>query len=117
MIRILTILGLLAVLVAVAGVDTASAQGIFRGRVAKPWHGDHYNTAWGAPVVLVVPPTVNSQTQWGWGVGNTRVVPIRPQFTRRWPGPEQYGRSQFRPTPRWPSDTNQFGSYYIRGPW
>jgi hypothetical protein len=67
-------------------------------------------------VALVVPPTAEYQTKWGWGVGNTRVVPIAPQFGRNYPGPAVPGIG-FQPTPRWPSHTDQFGVYYVRGPW
>jgi len=84
---------------------------------AQPWHGGYYHTAWGMPVAVVVPPTAELQTHWGWGVGNTRVTPICPQFERHWPGPGTYSRRHFRPTPAWPSDTDQFGAYYVRGPW
>ena len=82
-----------------------------------PWHGGYYHTAWGTPVALVVPPTAESRTHYGWGVGNTRVTRINHQFDRNWPGPSTYNRRAFRPTPRWPSDTDQFGVYYVRGPW
>ena len=82
-----------------------------------PWHGGFYNVSWGVPVALVVPPTAESYTDWGWGVGNTRVRPICHQCHRNWPGPVYDGGQGFYPTPRWPSDTDQFGVYYIRGPW
>jgi hypothetical protein len=81
------------------------------------WHGSYYHSAWGMPVALVVPPTADYQTNWGWGVGNTRVTPICPQFGRAWPGVTGYDRHAFRPTPPWPSDTTQFGVYPVRGPW
>lgn len=81
------------------------------------WHGGYYNVAWGMPVALVVPPTARVQIGWGWGVGNTRKSPINAQFQRNWPGPAGYDPRGFRPTPRWPSDTDQFGIYYVRGPW
>lgn len=82
----------------------------------SPWHGGYYHTEWGSPVALVVPPTSTFQTNWGWGVGNTRISRIDHQFARPYPGP--YGGGDgFRPTPRWPSDTNQFGVYPVRGPW
>ena len=32
------------------------------------------------------------------------------------PGPSEYRRGGFRPTPPWPSNTDQFGDYYVRGP-
>ncbi|MGA2059128.1 MAG: hypothetical protein ABSG67_01505 [Thermoguttaceae bacterium] len=97
--------------------------GSVKGRVAYyssqtyPWHGGYYDAAWGMPVALVVPPTAENQTKWGWGVGNTRVVSIDHQFQRDYPGEGIFTRSWFQPTPRWPSDTDQFGVYYIRGPW
>ena len=86
-------------------------------RTSYPWHGNYYHTGWGIPVALVVPPHVEYQTHWGWGVGNTRVTPICHQYHRHWPGPGSYDRKMFKPTPPWPSDTDQFGVYYVRGPW
>ncbi|MGE3408778.1 MAG: hypothetical protein AB7I37_18310 [Pirellulales bacterium] len=88
-----------------------------------PWHAGYYETAWGRPMPLVVPPTATHQTDYGWGIGNTRVTRIWPQY-----GGPQAGypydpaagvgsAEQWRPTPYWPSDTSQFGIYYIRGPW
>jgi hypothetical protein len=81
------------------------------------WHGDYYDATWGMPVPLVVPPKAESQVKYSWGVGSTRVVPIEHQFGRAYPGPGGYGSGAFRPTPAWPSDTDQFGVYYVRGPW
>jgi len=100
-------------------VDSAGAVEPLRCCHAQwdPWHGGYYHTAWGMPVALVVPPTASHQTHWGWGVGNTRITPICHQFQRNYPGPVQYDRGAFRPTPAWPSDTDQFGVYYVRGPW
>ena len=88
-----------------------------RSAVSHPWHAGYYHSAWGMPVALVVPPNAEFQTNWGWGVANTRVTTIWPQFQRNYPGPGQFQRGMFRPTPPWPSDTNQFGVYYVRGPW
>jgi hypothetical protein len=81
------------------------------------WNGAYYKPEWGMPVALVVPPTAEFQSDYGWGVGNFRVTPIAPQFHRAYPGEGVYNRRLFRPTPPWPSDTNQFGVYYVRGPW
>lgn len=81
------------------------------------WHGDYYHVAWGTPVSLVVPPTAEMHTEYHWGVGGTRIMPIYHQFRPGYPGPNGGGSTVFRPTPRWPSDTNQFGVYYNRGPW
>jgi hypothetical protein len=80
------------------------------------WHDRYYHTAYGTPVALVVPPTAEYQTDWSWGVGGTRITPIYHQFGRRYPGGGG-GGGGFNPTPLWPSDTNQFGVHYIRGPW
>ena len=82
------------------------------------WHAGYYHTAWGQPVALVVPPTATHQTNWGWGIGNTRVTPIYPQFEGPMTAvPSQYRYGPHRPTPFYVSDTLQFGVYYIRGPW
>ncbi len=85
----------------------------------KPWHGPYYDPSYGAPIALVVPPTAERQTNYGWGVGNNRVSRIDAQFLRPYPGPGAAAASGygFAPTPPWPSDTNQFGVYYVRGPW
>jgi len=81
------------------------------------WHNNYYYVPWGAPTALVVPPTADTQTHWGWGVGNTRVTPVYHQFQRDWPGPGNWNPRSLRPTPPWPSDTDQFGVNYVRGPW
>ncbi len=83
----------------------------------NPWNTGYYNPAWGAPVALVVPPTAEQQTHYGWGVGNTRITYICPQFGRNYPGPGYYDSRGYRPTPPWPSDTDQMGINYVRGPW
>jgi hypothetical protein len=82
-----------------------------------PWHAAYYDTGWGMPVSVVVPPTAGSQTHWGWGVGATRVTAVQHQFQRDYPGPGTFKRACFQPAPRWPSSTDQLGDYYIRGPW
>jgi len=83
----------------------------------SPWHAPYAHWKYKQPVALVVPPHANMQTHWGWGVGNTRMTPINHQFQRPYPG-ESYGVGcPFYKTPYWPSDTDQFGVYYIRGPW
>jgi len=84
----------------------------------RPWHGRYYHIGWSGPVALVVPPTAEMTSDYSWGVGGTRVTRIDHQFQRPYPGyyPNGYGYG-FAPTPRWPSDTSQFGVYYVRGPW
>jgi hypothetical protein len=84
-----------------------------------PWHNGYYDIQYGQPIALVVPPTAEYQSNYGWGVGGTRASRIYHQFGRPFPG---YGRAYvgpqgFQPTPAVPSDTLQFGYYYIRGPW
>ena len=90
---------------------------VCRHRQCDGWHGNYYHVAWGMPVALLVPPTAENQVHWGWGVGNTRVTPICPQFGRAWPGQGSYDCRRFKPLPHWPSDTDQYGVYYVRGPW
>jgi hypothetical protein len=102
---------------AVAGLGTLKNRVAYRQSQTYPWHGGYYDVAWGTPVAVVVPPTAESQSHYGWGVGATRVTPIQHQFQHGYPGPGGYDRSSFRPTPPWPSSTDQFGDYYIRGPW
>ena len=86
--------------------------------LAYPWNCNYYHTEWGSPVALVVPPTAEKQYSMGWGVGNTRLTRIYHQFGRPYPGAAAGGVGQpFQATPYWPSDTSQFGVYYVRGPW
>ncbi len=88
----------------------------------RSWHAGYFHTETGAPLALMVPPTVRTQTRWSWGVAQSSVSPLYHQFKRPYPGPamgDVYGdpSGSLRPTPRWPSHTDQFGVYYIRGPW
>jgi hypothetical protein len=80
------------------------------------WNRNYANTEYGQPVALVVPPTANMQTNYGWGVASSRISRIDHQFQRNYPGEGTFG-GPFRRTPVWPSDTTQFGVYYGRGPW
>lgn len=86
------------------------------GHQYHPWHGNYYHTEYGAPVALVLPPTAELTTNMGWGVSNTRVTRVCHQFARPYPGAGMTGGTGFRPTPRWPSDTTQFGVYPVRAP-
>lgn len=81
------------------------------------WNGNYAHSAYGQPVALIVPPTANLQTNWGWGVASSRVSRIEHQAQRNYPGPGPFGLWPWRRTPQWPSDTTQFGAYYVRGPW
>jgi hypothetical protein len=82
-----------------------------------PWHAQYAHTQYGQPVALVVPPTANAQSHWGWGVGSARMTPIYHQYDRRYRAPGGGANCPFHATPTWPSSTDQFGVYYIRGPW
>lgn len=87
----------------------------------RPWHGAYSHTQWGTPVALVVPPTSHMQTSWSWGVAQTEVRPIYHQFGRTYGGEgggvDVYSGRYFRPTPLWPSHTDQFGVYHVRAPY
>ncbi len=115
----------LAVLV-VVGASVAPRASATEAGYMKPlhraqmynWHGNYYHSNYGQPTALVVPPTAQLQTNWGWGVGSSRISRIDHQFGRNYPcyGPFG-GGAAFRPLPRWPHDTTNFGVYYVRGPW
>jgi hypothetical protein len=92
------------------------SRGAVSSSASGAWHGNYYHTMWGQPVALVVPPTAEYQTNYSWGVPSVRVERINHQFGPGQAGP-YFGGQGFYPTPLIPSDTNQFGVYYIRGPW
>ena len=80
------------------------------------WHANYVHSEYGRPVSLVVPPTAQLQTSWGWGAPSAHFCRIDHQFERNYPGQGPFGGS-FRRTPTWPSSMRQFGVYYVRGPW
>jgi hypothetical protein len=82
-----------------------------------PWHGPYYHQQYQAPVALVVPPTAHMRQTYSWGVSQNLSYPIHHQFRTGTPSPGYGGLNGFRPTPHWPSHTDQFGIYYVRGPW
>jgi len=92
---------------------------------AQSWHAGYYHTQWGVPLALVVPPTARMQTRYSWGVAQSTMSPIYQQFERPYPGGPMgienstvgLDGNPLQPTPRWPSHTDQFGVYYVRGPW
>lgn len=84
----------------------------------QDWHRGYYHTQWGRPLALVLPPTVCTQTNYSWGVAQTTITPVLHQYGRSYPGAYQPPQgTRYRHTPMWPSHTDQFGVYYIRGPW
>ena len=84
-----------------------------------PWHGAYYYPQWGGPVALVVPPTAEFQTNYSWGVPASRISPIDAQFSRNYPRLRLRRRRQqrFSAAALQPDSTDQFGVYYVRGPW
>jgi hypothetical protein len=81
----------------------------------RPWHGEHYYLKTGQPTALIVPPTVTMQSHYSWGVSQNTMTPVYHQFGQ---GPASgSGGGMFRATPYWPSHTDQFGIYPVRGPW
>lgn len=123
MIKQLLGISIVLTLTLAAFVPEAEAGGLIMNRwghrfaATTPWHDGYVHTAYGQPLVLMVPPTVQTQREMGWGVSQSEVNPIYHQFQRGFPGPIRDVNTRFRNTPRWPSHTTQFGVYYIRGPW
>ncbi len=99
-----------------AGESWANRTALRHART-MPWHANYYHTAYGSPMGLVVPPTANMQVKMGWGVSQSEMVPLYHQYYRAYPGDGNGSSTTFRHTPNWPSHTDQFGVYYIRGPW
>ena len=95
---------------------TVRDRGAYKFSTWYPWHGEHYHPVYRQPLALVVPPTAGNTTEYGWGVGATRITPNYHQFMRPYPGP-MGGAGPFYPVPAYPSSTTQFGTHYIRGPW
>ncbi len=83
----------------------------------RPWHGGYYHQMYGQPLALVVPPTAHMRQTLSWGVSQNLMYPIHHQFGRSANSPGAAPQGGFRPTPNWPSHTDQFGVYYVRGPW
>ncbi len=83
----------------------------------RPWHGSYYNLNYGQPTALVVPPTAHMRQTLSWGVSQNLMYPIHHQFGRSASYPGAAAPGTFHHTPAWPSHTDQFGTYYVRGPW
>jgi hypothetical protein len=81
----------------------------------RPWHGEYYYLRTGQPTALIVPPTVTMQSNYSWGVSQNTMTPVYHQFGGH--APTGSGGGIFKATPYWPSHTNQFGVYPVRGPW
>lgn len=83
----------------------------------RAWHGNYYYLPYGQPTALVVPPNVHSRQTLSWGVSQNLMYPLNHQFGRNATAPGALPTGSFLPTPHWPSHTDQFGVYYVRGPW
>jgi hypothetical protein len=81
------------------------------------WHGPYSYWRWNAPTALVVPPTAAFQTEYNWGVGQTRSLPIYHQFGFANGGTVGDGVGEAPAAPYWPRSTSQLGVYPVRGPW
>jgi hypothetical protein len=83
----------------------------------QPWHGSYYYLPYGHPTALVVPPTAHMRQTYSWGVSQNLMYPLTHQFGRSATSPGAHPPGSYLPTPHWPSHTDQFGVYYVRGPW
>lgn len=83
----------------------------------RPWNTNNYDPAWGMPEAVVVPPTARWQSNYAWGVGGSRLNHVRARYQAEVPGPgSAYNQRDYLPAPPQPSDTQQFGVNYVRGP-
>lgn len=105
------------VLLVSSSADAHPNQWPLRRAMNYNWHNNYAHYQYGQPVAVVVPPTAQLQTNWGWGVGSSRLSRLDHQFGRDYPGPGPFGGGPYRNTPAWPQDTNQFGVYHVRAPW
>ena len=80
------------------------------------WNGVYGHQHTGTPIALIVPPTATTMRIHNWGVSGNLIVPLYHQFSLN-PGSGTTVRGPFKKTPMYPSSTEQFGVYYIRGPW
>ncbi len=121
------ILSVLAVVAMATSVSVPSAQATdpyaytqrWSNRVAaqRPWHGNYYYLPYGQPTALVVPPTAHMRQTLSWGVSQNLMYPLNHQFGRNASSPGGLAPGSFQAAPPWPSHTDQFGVYYVRGPW
>jgi hypothetical protein len=98
-----------------AGVDATRMNAWNQQKAAEyPWHGNYSYWRFGVPTALVVPPTAVFQSEYNWGVAQTKSLPIYHQFGRTYS--ESGTGGSYPPHPYWPSSTNQFGIYPVRAP-
>lgn len=125
MIKQFLLIGAAAVALALIAASNADAVDIYGRTNAharnfaanRPWHGQYSYTPYGMPTALVVPPNAHMETVHAWGVSQNTMYPIYHQYGRSVPAFGVPGTGGFYRTPAWPSHTDQFGVYYVRGPW
>ena len=105
-----------------AGLDATRVDYWNRNTAAPQysWHGNYNYWRWGQPTALVVPPTASFQTEYNWGVAQTRSMPIYHQFNGGFGAVVAANAENggvFRNPPYWPNSTSQLGVYPVRGPW
>ena len=116
-----------ALAVAATMVDSSSAEATdpytvthawaYNYAAQRPWHGGYQHIQYGQPLALVVPPTAHMRQTHSWGVSQNLNHPIYHQYGRNNPGYGYAPAQGFQHTPGWPSHSDQFGVYYVRGPW
>ena len=72
---------ILAATVILSAVAASSAEAVapsmWATRYRAPtynWNGNYAHVQYGQPVAVALPPTVRLQTNWGWGVGSSRIL-------------------------------------------
>ena len=85
--RLLVAILAVAGLVAATRAAVAGGEGVYDKRYylrsqGKSWHSAWYDPWVGRPMALVVPPTAEFTTEYGWGVPSSRVAPIYHQVRR-----------------------------------
>ena len=99
-------------------LPTRAGEILHRGRLSGgEWNTSYYDPAWGMPMAVVVPPRVRWQSNYAWGVGGSRWDRVGARYQPEFPGPESaYNQRNYLPAPPQPTDTQQFGVNYVRGP-
>ncbi|MEM6688757.1 MAG: hypothetical protein AAF664_04970 [Planctomycetota bacterium] len=125
--KLIKLIGLAAVIVASQTADSSKAEAgdyyamtqVWAHNFAmdRPWHGNYAYQNYGQPLALVVPPTAHMRQTLSWGVSQNLMYPVYHQYGRSANSPGAAAPGSFYPTPSWPSHTDQFGVYYVRGPW
>lgn len=122
--RILLAVGVLTATVAITNTNASASDPYGMTQVwshnfsmNRPWHGGWYNQMYGQPTAVVVPPTAHMRQTLSWGVSQNLMYPVHHQFGRSANAPGAAAPGSFYGTPPWPSHTDQFGYYYVRGPW